>query len=220
MLFYDIDPFGERPEPKPLSDEEYNKRIERFNEITADYKNRLRTALGARKARDYANSELHQSFSSRDAYLDLNYENWEALLLAVSEGYCFASILATIRFTPKKYRAQWTVEELDEKISACKLNEEVRYQILRKAGLPCEEPESMIRRRREHEEFERERKERMEQWRKERDARETALEKKWGSRLDEIENQLIECGKHINECYELARAEGIEISTTATTAQR
>lgn len=211
MFLYDIDPFGELPQPKPLTDEEYNRRLERFSEVTADYKERLTKAFGARKARKFVNSDDHQSFANREAYLELDYETWDALLTAMSDCYCLVSILDAIRFTPKKYRQNWTAETLDAKIEACKFSEETRYQIFREAGLPCEEPESMVRQRKEHEAFERERQERLEQMRRERAIHDAELDRKWAPRIKEFEKQLSECEKKIYALRDEMIAEGIEI---------
>lgn len=138
MLFYDIDPFGTPPEPKPLTDEEYNKRLETYNAISADCKERLRKALGSRQAHNFEKST--QDFICREAFTDLDFKSWKALLEAISKVTCGHYLSAAIRFTPKKYAREWTAERIDEKIQILGLNEQTRYFVFKDAGLPCEVP--------------------------------------------------------------------------------
>lgn len=210
MLFYDIDPFGEQPEPKPLTDEEYNQRVETYSTTVADYKERLLRALGQRHARKFVKSM--QDFISRDAYTELEFVDWKALLEGISTAICHNYLSAVIRFTPKKYAHDWTAEELDKKVKILGLDEQVRYYTFKEAGLSCQEPESMIRHRLEYEKLEQERQEHRKQWLLGKEARDAEFEKKWAPRLKECEDQLRECEKQINEIRELARTEGIEIA--------
>ncbi|MCD7825482.1 MAG: hypothetical protein LUH14_05920 [Clostridiaceae bacterium] len=145
MLLYDTaDSIAGRPRKfTPLTDEQYEQRCEAFNSIVGDYKKRVRLAMGNREARHLEKSVLE--FIDRNAYTDIDFESWKLILNAVLCVSCQHMISSKIKYTPNKYRHEWTAEELDKMIEICGIDEQGRYYIFRDANLACKAPECMAR---------------------------------------------------------------------------
>lgn len=143
MLFYDVDLFGEGPKPEPLTDEQYQQRCETYDTLLADYKTRVAKVFGSRQVRRIEKEVIE--FKGRNAMLDLDFDDWKTMLDDVLRICCEAFITAKIKYTPKKYKSEWTAEELDEMIEICGIEEQGRYYIFRDAGLACKAPEELAK---------------------------------------------------------------------------
>lgn len=134
MSYYDMDILDD-PKPEPVSDAAYAERLEIYNQLVPIYKDRLKKAFGAKEARDVDKSV--KSMLNRDAYGDVESNDWAAVLRAILEAHCEAVIVNKIRFTPKKYRHEWTFEELDKIMDACEIGEHGHSWILKTAQKHC-----------------------------------------------------------------------------------
>ncbi|MCD7825924.1 MAG: hypothetical protein LUH14_08190 [Clostridiaceae bacterium] len=134
MDYYDTDLLDD-PKPVPVSDDVYAERVEIYNQIVPIYKDRLRKAFGTKEARDVDKSV--KSFLKRDAYGDMENDDWSVILRVILETHCSAVIVNKIRFTPKKYRHEWTVEELEKLVDDCEIDEQGRKWIFNMAQKYC-----------------------------------------------------------------------------------
>ncbi|MCC8067132.1 MAG: hypothetical protein LIO94_08545 [Clostridiales bacterium] len=134
MDYYDTD-LLEDPKPEPVSDEMYTERVEIYNRLVPIYKDRLRKAFGARDACKVDKSV--KGMLKRDAYGDMENDDWAIILRVILEAHCEAVIVNKIRFTPKKYRHEWTVEELNRIMDDCEIDERGHRWIFDRAQKYC-----------------------------------------------------------------------------------
>lgn len=144
MLLYNKDIFStprEMPLP-PLSEDEYQKRVEYYNTVISDYRLRLKKAITKRQAAEF--EKKHRWFIDRDAMLDLDFDTWKLLLNQMVVIYSHSCVLVQIKYTGKRYRPDgWTKEELDEKIEILGIDEPGKYDIYREAGYDYPKPECL-----------------------------------------------------------------------------
>ena len=119
----------------PVPADVHAERIEIYNWLIPDFKIRIRKALGAKQTRDV--DDCLKEMVAPNRYSDVDNDDWTALLHAVMVAYCHAAILNKVRYTPKKYRHEWTMEELNHIMDDCELTGHNREWILESVQKYC-----------------------------------------------------------------------------------
>ncbi len=122
---------GETPKLREISDTEYEQCMEYYETYRTAAKKRVKTAFGYKAISEL--DEVLLQFKCHNAVAMLGVRDWKTMIDEMTEIFCASKIMAKIRFSPKAYRNNITVDELNRLIHICELRDSWYKDIYRTA---------------------------------------------------------------------------------------